>query len=72
MRIIESMRRRDPRAADEVAVAVTKDELRLLMSAMNEATEALEDWEFEVRIGGSRAGFRQLLSDLRVIWDASE
>ena len=41
----------DEVADDEVVVAVTRVELTTLASAINEALEAVEDWEFETRLG---------------------
>ena len=38
-------------ADDEVIVAVTRDELRLLASSIGEALEAVEPWEFSTRLG---------------------
>ena len=35
----------------EIVVSVTTDELRLLSSAIGEALEAVEPWEFSSRLG---------------------
>jgi len=37
----------------EVTIAATRDELILLANSLNEALEAVEDWEFDTRLGSS-------------------
>lgn len=39
----------------EVVIAVTREELVLLANSLNEALEAVEEWEFDTRLGGSSA-----------------
>lgn len=49
----------------EVVIAATRDELVLLASSLNEALEAVEEWEFETRLGGSPDEARTLRSQIR-------
>lgn len=44
---------------------VNAHELDLLRSAIREASEALEDWEFETRMGCSRDELRGLALQIR-------
>lgn len=45
---------------DEVVLAVTRDELVALAGAVNESVEAVEDWEFQTRLGVTRDEARAL------------
>ncbi|WP_129666525.1 hypothetical protein [Phytoactinopolyspora endophytica] len=38
-------------AEDELVVATTRDELALLANSICEALEAVEEWEFDTRLG---------------------
>ncbi|WP_407359101.1 hypothetical protein LTA6_001521 [Microbacterium sp. LTA6] len=38
-------------ADDELVIATTRDELAALAGAINEALEAVEEWEFDTRLG---------------------
>lgn len=38
-------------ADDELRIATTRDELIALVGAINEALEAVDEWEFETRLG---------------------
>lgn len=38
---------------EEVTIVATRDELMLLANSLNEALEAVEDWEFDTRLGSS-------------------
>ena len=49
----------------EVVLAATRDELVLLASSLNEALEAVEEWEFETRLGGSPDEARTLRSKIK-------
>lgn len=49
----------------EVVIAATRDELVLLAGSLNEALEALEDWEFDTRLGGSPDDARALRSKIK-------
>ncbi|HEY3337671.1 MAG TPA: hypothetical protein VGK18_04145 [Propionicimonas sp.] len=41
----------DPVAEGESAIVVTHNELLALVGAINEALEAVDEWEFETRVG---------------------
>lgn len=45
---------------DEWVVATTRDELTVLAGAINEALEAVEEWEFDTRLGVTPARARAL------------
>jgi len=50
---------------NEVAVVrLTKHELVILNNSINESMEALEDWEYPIRVGASKHEARALLSEL--------
>ena len=54
--------------SDDVAVLrVNARDLELLRSAIREANEALEDWEFDTRLGCTRAVLRDLGAQLREV-----
>ncbi|MGN8246301.1 hypothetical protein ACTHAM_003440 [Cellulomonas soli] len=38
-------------ADDELVIATTRDELITLAGAINEALEAVDEWEFDTRLG---------------------
>lgn len=42
----------------------TRAELLLLAGSVNEAIEAVEDWEFPIRVGAEKAAARTLRSEL--------
>ena len=46
----------------EIVLAATRDELAALAGAINEAIEAVEDWEFQTRLGVTCADARSLRS----------
>lgn len=50
---------------DEVAVALTLDELSMLVGAIRETLEAIEPWEFRTRLGWERRDLRALQSQVR-------
>lgn len=50
---------------DEVVIAATREELVLLANSLNEALEAVDDWEFGPRLGGSPDEARALRSMVR-------
>jgi len=52
-------------AANEVMVAVSRDEISLLNSAIGEALEAVEEWEFQTRVGYTTGEARALGTRLR-------
>jgi hypothetical protein len=49
----------------EVVVRLRRRDLDLLGSALREASEALEDWEFETRMGCTRLEANHLATQLR-------
>ena len=49
----------------EVVIAATREELVLLANSLNEALEAVDDWEFGPRLGGSPDEARALRSKVR-------
>lgn len=51
-------------ADDEVVVAATREELGVLAGAINEAIEAVDDWEFQTRLGVTSDEARELRSRL--------
>lgn len=51
--------------ADMAVLRVDARDLELLRSAIREANEALEDWEFETRMGCTREELRRLAGKLR-------
>ncbi len=56
-----------------IQISLTHEEIGSLCSALNEALECVEDWEFEARLGRSRQEIENLLRKLqdivRVKWD---
>jgi hypothetical protein len=53
--------------SDEIVLRVTRAELLLLAGSVNEAMEALEDWEFPIRIGAGVEDARVLRSELSAL-----
>lgn len=51
-------------AEDELVIATTRDELGVLAGAINEAIEAVDDWEFQTRLGVTADEARALRSRL--------
>jgi hypothetical protein len=45
-------------------IAVTRDDVRLLLSALNETLECLDDFEFSTRTGFERDDFRLIQAEL--------
>lgn len=58
---------REALASDEVLVVLNRHELALMNNAANETLEALDDWEFETRVGGSRAEVKALLHEIGAV-----
>lgn len=48
----------------EIVLYLTRSELLLLAGSVNEALEAVEDWEFSTRLGADKANARALRSEL--------
>lgn len=57
MRLVDS--------GQEIIIAVSLDELRLLKASVGEALEAVDDWEFSTRLGAEPAEARALRADIR-------
>ncbi len=49
---------------DGPVIKFTSHEIVILNNALNEALEALPDWEFSIRMGASQKEARQLLSEI--------
>ena len=52
-------------AQGEFVVAISRDELSLLANAITEALEAVEEWEFETRLGATRDHAKVLRTRLK-------
>lgn len=50
--------------SDRVVVHLTRAELLLVAGSVNEAIEAVEDWEFSARLGADKATATALRSEL--------
>lgn len=50
----------DEVAVDELVVAINRNELALLAGSINEALEAVDEWEFDTRLGASPEEARAL------------
>ena len=48
--------------ANELVVTITRDEVSLVNNAINEALGAVEEWEFQTRVGVTTAEARALRS----------
>jgi hypothetical protein len=55
---------------DTALLRVTKDELITLANAINEAQEAIEDWEFSTRMGVDAAEAEELRKKLSTLLDS--
>jgi hypothetical protein len=53
--------------AKDVTVRLKCDDIDLLLSALNEALETVEDWEFSTRTGFERSEFRALQDALQAV-----
>lgn len=67
MRRITTERRHDQRpiGADEILVAMTRQELTALRGTVRETLNELEHWEFELHMGFTRAEIESLQATLR-------
>ena len=50
--------------SDQVVLHLTRAELLLLAGSVNEAIEAVEDWEFSTRLGANKTNARVLRTEL--------
>lgn len=58
-------------ADDELVVATTRGELATMAGAINEALEAVEEWEFDTRLGVTPAQARELRDRLNEVLRAA-
>jgi hypothetical protein len=49
---------------DRVVLTLSRAQLLLLAGSVNEAIEAVEDWEFATRLGAEKQEARQLRAEL--------
>jgi len=56
----------------DVTIRLSYGEIDLLLNALNEALEAIEDWEFSTRTGFEKSDFRTMQVSLRTIRDRRE
>ncbi len=61
------------RGSDEIAIAVTREELRLINNALNEVCNgiAIEEWEFATRLGVGLDEARAVLEHVRDVLDGT-
>jgi hypothetical protein len=50
--------------SERIVLNLTRAELLLLAGSVNEAIEAVEDWEFSTRLGADKADARALSDEL--------
>ena len=50
--------------SDQIVLYLTRAELLLLAGSVNEAIEAVEDWEFSTRLGAEKDDARALQTQL--------
>ncbi len=60
MRLIE--------VSDDVIVAMSQEELRLIASSIGEALEAVDDWEFQTRLGAEPGEARSLQAEFNAVY----
>ena len=48
-----------------IVLALTPEEFGLLAGCVNEAIEAVEDWEFSTRLGAEKDDARRMRAELR-------
>lgn len=58
-------------ADDELVVAATRHELATMAGAINEVLEAVEEWEFDTRLGVTREQARALRDRLNEVLRAT-
>jgi hypothetical protein len=52
-------------SGEKILLRLSRDELALLSGSVNEAIEAVKDWEFSIRLGADKGAARRLRSDLQ-------
>ncbi|MEZ5988373.1 MAG: hypothetical protein R3F30_04490 [Planctomycetota bacterium] len=55
--------------AKDTTVRLSCEDIDLLLNALNEALEAVEDWEFSTRTGFEKSEFRAMQASLQAIRD---
>jgi hypothetical protein len=50
--------------SDRIVLHLSRAELLLIAGSVNEAIEAVDDWEFSTRLGAGKADARTLLTEL--------
>jgi hypothetical protein len=50
--------------AESVVISCSRDEVSTLLNCMNEALEAIQDWEFQTRLGVGRGDVRLMMGIL--------
>lgn len=58
-------------ADDELVVATTRGELATMVGAINEALEAVDEWEFDTRLGATPEQARALRDRLNEVLRAT-
>jgi hypothetical protein len=53
--------------SEQIVLAMSRPELLLLAGSVNEAIEAVADWEFSIRLGTDKATALKLRRDLGVL-----
>jgi hypothetical protein len=56
---------------DELVIAATRDELAIMAGAINEALQAVEEWEFDTRLGATPDQARMLRDRLNEVLRAT-
>jgi len=56
---------------EELVIATTREEVATMVGALNETLEAVDEWEFDTRVGVTVAQARELRSRLREILQAT-
>jgi hypothetical protein len=56
----------------KVTISFAPDELAFLSNAINEALEAIEDWEFQTRTGETRKRAAEMQTQLRKLLDEAQ
>ncbi|WP_437875260.1 hypothetical protein [Sorangium sp. So ce513] len=57
--------RKIERQNDDIVVALSDDDIDLIITSLRETLEALEDWEFETRTGFKRGEIERFLEQVQ-------
>jgi len=55
-----------------ITIVFSTSELAFLCNAINESLEAVEEWEFQTRMGETRKGAAEMLVELRKLLHETE